>query len=106
MKRPFVRRALAGMAITLLVLAGCARTGSDAGAATASAPITPALIPAPATLQAGEGSFVINAGTRRSATGEPATRVAGQFAAAGQGGVQGVQRGLRAQCGGWRQGST
>ena len=52
MKRPFVRRALAGMAITLLVLAGCARTGSDAGAATASAPITPALIPAPAALQA------------------------------------------------------
>ena len=81
MKRPFVRRALAGMAITLLVLAGCARTGSDAGAATASAPITPALIPAPAALQAGEGSFVINANTRLSATGEPATRVAGQFAA-------------------------
>jgi hexosaminidase len=81
MKRPFVRRALAGMAITLLVLAGCARPDSDAGAATASAPITPALIPAPTTLQVGEGSFVINAGTRLSATGEPATRVAGQFAA-------------------------
>ena len=33
MKRPFVRRALAGMAITLLVLAGCARPDSDGSVA-------------------------------------------------------------------------
>lgn len=55
MKRPFVRRALAGMAITLLVHSQLRPTGQRCpGAATASAPSTPALIPAPATLQAGE----------------------------------------------------
>ena len=81
MKRPIAHRALAGMAFTLLALAGCTPKTSDDGGVAASTPIMPSLIPAPAALQTGEGAFAITADTRLAASGEAATRVAQQFAA-------------------------
>ena len=82
MKRPIAHRALAGLAFTLLALAGCKQPAGDTAADTAaSAPITPSLIPAPAELRTGEGAFAVNADTKLAASGEAATRVAQQFAA-------------------------
>jgi len=54
MKRPIAHRALAGLAFTLLALAGCKKPSGDTAAdAATSAPITPSLIPAPAELKTG-----------------------------------------------------
>lgn len=83
MNRRIAHRALAGLAFMLLALTACTpRTGDDAGTTTvAAAPITPSLIPAPAVMETGTGSFTVGTGTRLSARGDVATRVARQFAA-------------------------
>ncbi|MCW4455585.1 family 20 glycosylhydrolase [Flavobacterium sp. MXW15] len=61
-----------------LGLAACGDAPSDAPAPVASAP---ALIPAPAMLQAGEGQFVLHRGLKLHADGDAARTVAGQFGA-------------------------
>ncbi len=89
MKPSTVRRAFAAtLVLAASALCACqpAMVAADgAGAAISDAavpaPIEPMLIPAPATLQAGEGEFVIDASTRVHATGDAARRVAEQFGA-------------------------
>ena len=64
-----------------LALAGCsAGTASPEPAAQAEAVAAPALIPLPASLEPREGSFRFDAGTRVSAEGDAARRVASHFA--------------------------
>jgi len=72
------------LACMLALLAACARAPVEAPAspaAAAEAVARPALIPAPASVQPAEGSFRFDADTAVTAVGEPAQRVAAQFAA-------------------------
>ena len=71
-------------ACMLTLVAACAKTPGEAPSASAvgaEAVARPALIPVPANLQPAEGSFRFDAGTPVVAVGEPAQRVAAQFAA-------------------------
>ncbi len=67
-------------ALAFVLLAAC-KPAAERQETPSIAPVAaaPALIPEPATLQVGDGQFVVDAGTRLHAEGEAAQRVAGLF---------------------------
>ena len=69
------------LGLMLGILPGCGASSPTAQAAAVDRAPLPALIPAPASLQAREGAFEVEANTPLYATGMPATAVAQRFAA-------------------------